>query len=285
MTNYKLALIGYPLGHSLSPVLYNAAFKQLGLEGSYELLPTESEDLISRIKYLRANKYYGFNVTIPHKVPVSLFLAKFDENINMVGAVNTVKIEDDMSLSGYNTDVDGFMEPLKQYDLKNKHAAIIGTGGASRAVCAGLYKLGIKKIDFYTRNVINSKETVDILRNKFDKIEINSIQSSLMESLEDVDIVVNTTPLGMKNFDEENSPLDDKQVESLPNNAIIYDIVYNPLRTALISKAIRYNKKFICGLDMLVWQACYAMNIWCGQMPDFNTLKISALEEFLLYRN
>ena len=159
MTNYKLALIGYPLGHSLSPVLYNAAFKQLGLEGSYELLPTESEDLISRIKYLRANKYYGFNVTIPHKVPVSLFLAKFDENINMVGAVNTVKIEDDMSLSGYNTDVDGFMEPLKQYDLKNKHAAIIGTGGASRAVCAGLYKLGIKKIDFYTRNVINSKES------------------------------------------------------------------------------------------------------------------------------
>ena len=78
MTNYKLALIGYPLGHSLSPVLYNAAFKQLGLEGSYELLPTESEDLISRIKYLRANKYYGFNVTIPHKVPVSLFVHSSD---------------------------------------------------------------------------------------------------------------------------------------------------------------------------------------------------------------
>ena len=74
MTNYKLALIGYPLGHSLSPVLYKTAFKNLGLEGSYEILPTQSEDLISRIKYLRTNKYYGFNITIPHKVPTTLFL-------------------------------------------------------------------------------------------------------------------------------------------------------------------------------------------------------------------
>lgn len=285
MTKYKLALIGYPLGHSLSPVLYNAAFKQLGLDGSYELLPTENEDLINRIKYLRANKYYGFNVTIPHKVPVSLFLAKYDENINMVGAVNTVKIEQDLSLSGYNTDVDGFREPLKKYDLKGKHAAVFGTGGASRAVCAGLYRQGIKKIDFYTRNVINSKETIDVLRKKFENIEINSIQLSLMETLENVDIVVNTTPMGMKNFDETNSPLADKQIESLPNDAIIYDIVYNPLRTALISKAIKYNKQFICGLDMLVWQACYAVKIWCGQMPDFNTLKIAALEEILLYQH
>ncbi len=156
---------------------------------------------------------------------------------------------------------------------------------ASRAVCAGLYKLGVKKIDFYTRNVINSKETIDVLRKKFDKIEINSIQTSLMETFENIDIVVNTTPLGMKNYSENNSPLDDKQIESLPYNAIVYDIVYNPLRTALISKAMKYNKKFICGLDMLIYQACYALKIWSGKMPDFNAMKIAALEEFLLYQH
>ncbi len=283
MTKIKLALIGYPLGHSLSPILYECAFKQLGIEGSYELLPTKGEDLISRIKYLRANKYTGFNVTIPHKVPLTLFLSKYDENINAIGAVNTVKIEEDLSLSGYNTDLDGFIEPLKKYDLKGKKASIIGTGGASRAVCAGLYKSGVTKIDFYTRNVINSKETIDTLRQKFDTVEINSIQLSLLETLEDSDIVVNTTPVGMKNFDENSSPLEDKHIETLKNDAIIYDIVYNPLRTALISKAIKYNKTFITGLDMLVWQACYACRIFTGQMCDFKTLKIRALEEFLLY--
>lgn len=282
MENYKLALIGYPLGHSLSPVLYKAAFEDLGLDGTYELLPTESEDLISRIKFLRSHKYYGFNVTIPHKVPVTLFLSKYDEYVNMTGSVNCVKIEQDMSLSGYNTDVWGFVEAIKDVDLKGKTAAIIGTGGAARAICAGLYIKGVSKIDIYTRNVINSKETIETLRKRFDKIEINSIQTSLMDTMENIDILVNTTPLGMKNFEENNSPVDDKQIESLPQNAIVYDIVYNPLRTPLISKALKYNKKIVCGLDMLVYQAQRAIEIWCGKKADFKIMKIKALEEFFI---
>lgn len=279
---YRLALIGYPLGHSLSPVLYKAAFKDLGIDGSYELLPTESENLISQIKYLRSNKYYGFNVTIPHKVPLTLFLSKFDEYVNMTGSVNCVKIEEDSTLSGYNTDIWGFVEAIKEVNLKGKKAAVLGTGGASRAICAGLYTKGIGKIDIYTRNVINSKETVDTLRNRFDKIEINAIQSSLMETMEDVDILVNTTPLGMRNFDENNCAVEDKQIESLKNDAIVYDIVYNPLKTPLISKAIKYNKKYVCGLDMLVYQAQKAVEIWCNKKPDAKVMKIKAFEEFLL---
>ncbi len=282
MTNYKLALIGYPLGHSLSPVLYKAAFKNLGLEGSYEILPTESEDLINRIKYLRINKYYGFNVTIPHKVPTTLFLADYDEYVGLAGAVNTVQIKEDHSLVGYNTDVWGFMEAIpKDVVLKDCHAAIMGTGGAARAVCAGLYKLGVTKIDFYTRNVVDSKNTIDSLRAKFPTITFQSIQNTLMNGLNDVDILVNTTPLGMKNFNEDTSPVDDKNLETLPDNAIVYDVVYNPLKTALISKAIKLNKKYIMGLDMLIYQAIRAIEIWCGQKPDFNVLKIAALEEFL----
>ena len=284
--NYKLAIIGYPLGHTLSPILYNTAFKQLGIKGSYEVLPTEPEDLITQIKQLRAKKYFGFNVTIPHKVPVTLFLAKYDEFVNMTGSVNTVKIEEDMSLSGFNTDVYGFMEAIPDdINLKGAKAAVIGTGGAARAVCAGLYKKGVSKIDIYTRNVINSSETLKTLRKRFDNIEFRAIQTSLMEGLEDIDILVNTTPLGMKNFEEDASPVDDKNIESLPANAVIYDIVYNPLRTALISKAIKYNRRYIHGLDMLVHQAVRATEIWTGQKPDFNIMKNAALEAFLLSTN
>ena len=123
MENYKLALIGYPLGHSLSPTLYKTAFREFNIQGTYELLATKSEDLISQIKHLRTHGYYGFNVTIPHKVPLTLFLSKYDEYVNMTGSVNTIKIEEDLSLSGYNTDVMGFYEAIpKDVDLKNKKA-------------------------------------------------------------------------------------------------------------------------------------------------------------------
>lgn len=282
MENYKLALIGYPLGHSLSPILYETAFKDLGLEGTYEILPTESEDLINQIKFLRSRKYFGFNVTIPHKVPVTLFLSKYDEYVNMTGSVNCVKIEEDMSLSGYNTDVWGFCEAIKDVDLKGKYAAVLGTGGAARAICAGLYIKGVSKIDIYTRNVLTSKETIDTLRRRFDKIKINAIQTSLMDTMENVDILVNTTPLGMKNFEENNSPVDDKQIESLKEDAIVYDIVYNPIKTPLISKALKYNKKVVYGLDMLVYQAVRAMEIWSGKRPDSNAMKIKAMEELII---
>ena len=282
MTNYKLALIGYPLGHSLSPILYETAFKNLGIEGSYEILPTQSEDLINRIKYLRVNKYYGFNVTIPHKVPTTLFLSEYDEYVNLTGAVNTVKIEENQSLSGFNTDVWGFMEAIpKDYNLKGGHAAFIGTGGASRAVCAGLHKLGITSIDMYTRNVVDSKDTLDTLRRRFPAITFKSIQTSLMQGLSDIDILVNTTPLGMKNFSESTSPVNDENLETLKDDAIVYDIVYNPLKTALISKAIKLNKRYITGIDMLIYQAIRAIEIWCDKTPDFNSMKVAVLEKFL----
>ena len=283
MENYKLALIGHPLGHSLSPVLYQTAFKELGLEGSYELLDTPPEDLISRIKYLKNNGYFGFNVTIPFKVPLTLFLGKYDELMNITGSVNTVKIESDGTLSGFNTDVYGFMQAIpNDINLDGKKAAVIGTGGASRAVCAGLFKKGIKKIDIYTRNIIDSADTVKTLRERFGAIQFQAVQTQMMKSLEDIDILVNTTPLGMKNYAEGTSPVEDEFIKTLPDSAVIYDIVYNPIRTALISRAIKYNKRFIHGLDMLVWQAVRACEIWTGKKPDFNLMKTKALEAFLI---
>ena len=281
--NYKLGLIGYPLGHSLSPILHQTALKNLNLEGSYELLSTPPEDLVNQIKRLKTHGYYGFNVTIPHKVPITLFISKFDEYVNITGAVNTVKIEQDYTLSAYNTDVIGFMEAIpKNYILKDCKAVVIGTGGACRAVVAGLYKLGITRIDIYSRNVINSKNTIDTLKERFKTVEINAFQMSLMDGLQDVDILVNTTPVGMRNFNEDSSPVDDKNIESLPNSAIVYDIVYNPLKTTLISQAIRYHKKYITGLDMLIYQAQKSFEIWTGKTPDFYAMKSAALEHYIM---
>ncbi|HIT56109.1 TPA: shikimate dehydrogenase [Candidatus Galligastranaerophilus intestinigallinarum] len=278
---YKLGIIGCPLSHSLSKFMHEAALKDLGLNGSYDTLETKSEDLIQRIKFLKTNGYLGFNVTIPHKIPISLFLSDVDEFANKVGSVNTVVIDENKNLKGYNTDVFGFMEPIKDIDLNNKKAVVLGTGGASRAVVAGLYFKGVKKIDIYTRNVINSTEAVNVLRQKFNDIEIKLLQYEVMETLNDVSIVVNTTPLGMKNFRQGVSPLSDEMIKTLSDDAIIYDIVYNPIKTELIQRAIKYNKKYVSGLDMLVYQGAKAFEIWTGTYPNTDKMKIAALMELV----
>ena len=278
---YKFGIIGCPLSHSLSKVMHEAAFKDLGLKGSYDTLETKNEDLIQRIKFLKTNGYNGFNVTIPHKIPVTLFLSDVDEIANKAGSVNTVAINEDKSLKGYNTDVFGFMEPLKNIDLKDKKAVVLGTGGASRAVVSGLSLKGIKQIDIYTRNVINSTESINVLRQRFDDIEIKLLQYEIMQNLSDAAIIVNTTPLGMKNFRQGISPIEDNLIKTLNDDAVIYDIVYNPVKTELIKKAVKYNKKYVSGLDMLVFQGAKAFEIWTGIFPNTDKMKIAALEELV----
>lgn len=278
---YKFGIIGCPLSHSLSKVMHEAAFKSLNLEGSYDVLETKSEDLIQRLKFLKTNGYNGFNVTIPHKIPVTLFLSDVDEVANLAGSVNTVVINEDKTLKGYNTDVYGFMKPIEDIDLKDKKAVILGTGGASRAVICGLFMKGVKKIDFYTRNVINSTESINLLRDKYKEIEIKLLQYELMSGLEDTSIVVNTTPLGMRGFRQGISPLGDDLIKTLPDDAIVYDIVYNPIKTELINRAIQCGKKYRTGLDMLVYQGAKAFEIWTGLQPNTDKMKIAALEELV----
>lgn len=278
---YKFGIIGNPLSHSLSKVMQEAAFKSLDLQGSYDVLETKSEDLIQRIKFLKTNNYDGFNVTIPHKVPITVFLSEVDDVANMAGSVNTVLINEDKTLKGFNTDVYGFMKPIDDIDLNGKKAVVLGTGGASRAVVCGLSLKGISKIDMFSRNVINSSNAVNTLKERFKDIEIKLLQYEILSSLKDVDIVVNTTPLGMKNFRQGISPLSDEIIQTLPDDAIVYDIVYNPIKTELINKAIKYNKQYKTGIDMLVYQGAKAFEIWTGQKPNVDKMKIAALEALL----
>lgn len=276
---FKLGIIGYPLGHSISAVIQKAGLESLGLEGSYDVMETPPEDLISRIKYIKANGYNGFNVTIPLKVPMSLFLDDIDDYANIAGCVNTVKVMDDKSFFGYNTDIYGFKKAIPlEVDLKGKNASILGTGGASRAAVVGLAERGVSEIDFYTRNIINSRQTLDYVRAKFPEINFNVYQIQNIRSLEETSIVVNATPIGMKGFMADQMPLERADLDKLNPQTVVYDIVYNPSKTVLIQEAQKRGLKTIGGLDMLIYQAERAIEIWTGKTPDTKVMKIAALE-------
>ena len=276
---YKLGIIEYPLSHSISAAIRKAGFESLGIEGSYDVLETPPEELIPRIKYLKTNGYNGFNVTIPLKVPMSLFLDDIDDYANIAGCVNTVKIEDDKSFTGYNTDIYGFKTAIPaEFNLRGKTASILGTGGAARAAVVGLSEREVKKVDFYTRNIINSRQTLDYMRAKFPDITFNVYQIQNIRSLRDSAIIVNATPIGMKGFMANEMPLENKDLDNLTPETIIYDIVYNPIKTVLISEAQKRGLRTISGLDMLIYQAQRAIEIWTNKTPDVKLMKIAALE-------
>ncbi len=281
---YKLGLIGYPLSHSMSKVIQEAALKSLGLEGSYELLETEQEDLISRIKYLKSNGFQGFNVTIPLKVPITLFLSEVDNVANVAGSANTIKILDDSTLVGYNTDVYGFVEAMDENfrkQIANSNAAVLGNGGAARAIGVGLSILKAKKIDFFARNIINASEMVEVLRRNFPNVEMRCHQIESLKDLSEYKILVNTTPIGMKSKAAGISPIDEDIIKTMNKDGVIYDIVYNPLKTELIKLAKKHGIKTIQGLDMLIYQGAKAFEIWTGKKPDILKMKIAALEAML----
>ncbi len=277
----KLAVIGHPIAQSLSSVMHNAVLKEMGIDGEYETLDTEQSELVDRIKQMKSQGYAGFNVTIPLKVPITLFIDEVDEIADIAGCVNTVKILPNKSLFGYNTDVYGFMTAIPE-DVKNSikgaSAAILGTGGAARAAAIGLCRLGVKEINFYARNVINASKMVNFLREKFYEVTFNLKQLESMTSLENNILLVNTTPVGMKGHGMGLSPIDEKFLKTLPEGAVVYDIIYNPLKTELLSYAQKNGYRLITGLDMFVHQGAKAFEIWTGKKPKIETMKIAALE-------
>lgn len=279
---YKFGIIGFPIGHSLSSVMHEAALKSLGLKGEYQTLETHPEDLVDRIKMLKRDNFNGFNVTIPHKVPISLFLSKVDEYANLAGSVNTVKILEDKSLEGFNTDVYGYVKAIPEsVKLKDKKAAILGTGGAARAVIIGLKSLGVSEITLLTRNIVDSHQTAETFRKKFTDLKINLMQNESLQSLDEFSIITNTTPLGMKGFHAGISPFTEELIQTLPKDGIVYDIVYNPAKTELLKQAENVGRCTIGGLDMLVYQGARAFEIWTGIKPEPDKMKIAALEKLL----
>ncbi len=273
----KFGLIGYPLGHSLSAVIHKAGFKSLGIEANYEILETPPEELVDRVKYFKRNDYEGFNVTIPLKLPISLFVQEVDKYADIAGAVNTVKINFDKTFKGYNTDAMGFKKAIPQnLDFSGANVALLGTGGASRAAVLALSELGVKYIGVYTRNIPNAMDYMAYMRRKFPQIEFESHQIDLVRDLSKYQLLVNTTPIGMLGRSADMTPIEENVLRTMPANSTVYDVIYNPKKTILLKLAEKLGYNTINGLDMLVYQAVAAQEIWFGQTPDFNTMKIAA---------
>lgn len=278
---YKFGLIGHNLSHSISAAIHKAGLESLGVGGTYEILETPPEDLIDRIKFLKSKDYTGFNVTIPLKVPMALFLDHVDNSADVSGSVNTVKILTDRTFHGFNTDIYGFQQAIPEnikYDLIDSSVCILGTGGASRAAAVALIELGVKQINFYSRNIINSSEFVNYMRRTFPDIDFGLYQNSSTGKLFEAAMIVNTTPIGMKGHSADKMPLGLEIITKLSKDTVIFDVIYNPTKTLLLEKAKEYGLETINGLDMLIHQAAKAQEIWTGKMPDFNKMKIAALE-------
>ena len=265
------AVIGDPINHSLSPNIHSAAFRELDLESSYIAYRIPKGELKEGIESLKKIKIDGFNVTIPHKVEMMKYLDKMDESCSIIGAVNTVTNNEGV-LKGYNTDMDGFLDPFKKKEIKiqDKKILLLGAGGAARAIVAGVTKENAKHITIANRTLENANNLAQFA-NKIgltaDSITIEKVGNNL----QNYDIIVNATSIGLKN---EPSPI---SFESIKPETIVYDIVYMPMNTDFLKKAKEKGAKIIYGYEMLLGQAVRAFEIWHGIEAPYNAMKKALL--------
>jgi shikimate dehydrogenase len=265
------AVIGDPIDHSLSPNIHSAAFRELNLESSYIAYRVPKGELSDGVESLKKIKIDGFNVTIPHKVEMMKYLDKMDESCSVIGAVNTVTNTEGI-LKGYNTDMDGFLDPFKKKEIKIQDTKILllGAGGAARAIVAGVAKEKAKHITIANRTLQNANNLTQFA-NKIG-LDANAITiENVGDDLKDYDIIVNATSIGLKN---EPSPI---SLESIKPETIVYDIVYMPMNTDFLKKAKGKGAKIIYGYEMLLGQAVRAFEIWHGIEAPYNAMKKALL--------
>jgi shikimate dehydrogenase len=266
----KACIIGHPVAHSLSPKLHGYWLKKYAIDGSYEALDAPPEQVVNIIKNLRKNGFVGGNVTVPHKELALGLCDELDIIANEVGAVNTLYYKNE-KLCGTNTDVAGFVENIKPHLTSNTRAVVVGAGGASRAVVVALKQLGFSDIIITNR----TREKADILAEKHD---LKVADWELREhALEGVDLLVNTTSLGLKN----NPPLE-ISLAALPKHALVTDIVYAPLNTPLLAAAKLRGNIVVDGLGMLIFQAVAGFEAWFGGRPEVNLQELETLKKILV---
>jgi len=271
--NYSLGLIGYPLGHSVSPVLHQTALAEAGLMGKYDLfqispLPDGRGELEALINRLRSGELHGLNVTIPHKQSVFSLVNELTPSAAAIGAVNTLYMKSNQ-LVGDNTDAPGFWGDLSHLPIQNlRSALVLGAGGAARAVVYALLTRG------WTVCITDLRqEQVDSLYMHFSAQDLDSSKLEVIvfspQSIEqaglECDLIVNTTPMGMHpNIESCAWP----EAIALPTHACIYDVVYNPIETKLLKSAAAAGLPCRNGLGMLVEQAALAFERWTGFSPS-----------------
>lgn len=266
-----VVIIGHPVEHTLSPPMHNAEFERLGLDYVYIPASVAPADLELCVKGLVASGITGMNVTIPHKQAVLPLLDSISDDARLVGAVNTIKIEDG-KLSGYNTDIDGWTRDIQEDILLERNAVcIVGAGGAARAVAAGAAKAGASRLFLCGRREATVRSLFEDLKSKLPDLDITwqlLDHPTCRESLQACNIVVNTTPVGM-----ESSPGTPVPGEWLTPSQYLYDTIYTPAETELMKHARLNGSAVRGGLGMLAYQGAEAFQIWTNIAPDVERMK------------
>ena len=257
-------LLGNGIKNSLSPIIHNSFFQSNNLEGYYTTFNVNSSDLETILDTLRKLNFRGANVTIPHKTDIIPYLDSLDPLANSVNAVNTV-LYDDEKLIGYNTDVEGFMKPLRKniQRFNNKKAVILGSGGASKAVLYGLINANCKEIIILNRTIENARRLVSNLDSDI-PISFLELNQKTIDSLSDIDIMINTVPLHKTNT-----------ILNFHSNLgikLAYDLEYIPKETNFIKQMKSLNSDLIYGYEMLLSQAKLSFQIWTGLLPNDDSI-------------
>lgn len=263
-----VGIFGYPVEHSLSPKMHNAAFKYLHLDFCYIPFSVRPKMLESAIRGIRALNIAGVNITIPHKETVIAFLDTLSDEARFIGSVNTIKNLDG-ELIGFNTDGKGFMKSLAESDIEiaGKRVLIIGAGGAARAI--GYYICrDAAELCIYNRN-IGRAET---LKTHLYPFKENVAVIKECGSSSDFDIIINTTPLGLKPDDP--LPLNASMLKS---HQVVCDLIYK--ETPLLQRASVIGCKTVNGLGMLLWQGVLAFEKWTGIQPPVDIMKKALLNQ------
>jgi shikimate dehydrogenase len=285
-TRQQVGLIGWPVDHSVSPAMHNAAFQALGLDWEYSLLPTEPGQVEAAVDRLRRERYRGANVTVPHKQAIMACMDRVSAAAQAIGAANTVVVQGDRLL-GDNTDANGFELALGRSGFKaaGRRAVVLGAGGAARAVVYGLLDAGIAQVTVLGRAPQHAEELaldVGSLRDWPSRLcGLPLTAGTLVKMADSADLLVNATPVGM--WPQAGGSLwpDDRPI---PPRLAVFDLVYNPATTRLLGQARASGARAIGGLEMLVQQGALAFELWTGQAPPVKVMRSAAKQAIRRWR-
>lgn len=260
-------LIGYPVGHSVSPQMHNAAFREQRMNCLYAAFAVEPQALTAAVEGLRALGFQGFNVTIPHKESIMPLLDEVAPTARQMGAVNTV-VNRNGRLVGYNTDGWGFISSLDEAGVKPKgmSAVILGSGGGARAIAFHLALAGVRRLTISNRTLDRAAGLVRDVALAVPDVTAEAVQAGgpgERQALIDSHLVINCTPMGMAPDGLNLSPV--REINLLPQSAVVYDTVYRPEETRLLREARQRGLRAMSGLGMLVHQGACAWEYWFGR--------------------
>jgi shikimate dehydrogenase len=264
-----LALVGQPVGHSLSPAMHNAAFVADGLDFVYVCLDVDPDDLPAAVRGLEALKFRGFNVTMPHKRAMTPLVDELDEEASISGAVNTVVIEDS-GLRGFNTDGGGMVMACQEagIELSGKSVLVLGAGGTAAAIAVAFGNAGVGELHIANRSVERAAHLRDKLHGTGMKGLVVHHLDAVEEAVPDAEIVVNATPLGMKEGDPMPVP-----AGYVREGRVFCDAVYRPgTQTPLGRLARQRSVPVIPGDRMLLYQGVLAQMLWTGREPNIKAM-------------